>query len=221
MARPNEPDRARRALDAAEHQRRIIAQRLHDEAIPTLLTAAQDLRDARAALPDQPPAALEAIDRAAELLALSVTQLRRTAIDLRPVSPVRLDLGESVALLAVQAAEVGHLRCNAHVDPDAAVADVPAAVAIIRELLANVVRHAKARSASVEVIPIPGRLSRIIVADDGIGLSQTRVRRAVAEGHIGLSLVAERVDELGGRFNLARNAERGTTVTIELPALDR
>jgi two-component system NarL family sensor kinase len=221
LGRPKESRYARQALDAAEEQRKIVARRLHDETIPALLTAAQELRDARAALPKGAPAARDAIERGAAFLDVGLNQLRQMASDLYPVAPIGLDLSDGVRLLAKQAAERGHFRCDVRVRPDAAGVDVPPALAIIRELLSNVAKHANARSASVEIVPIPGGLVRITVADDGIGVSHASMRRAAADGHIGLSLAAARAEELGGRFSIARNADGGTTVLVDLPALDR
>lgn len=219
MIRRTDPEYTNPELDVASRQRRMIAQRLHDEAIPTLLTAAQAVRDARTALPDDPRAALEAIERAADLLVVGTSQVRETTIDLRPVAPLGLSLRDGTRLLATQAIERGHFHCGVRVDPEAAVADTPAALAIIRELLANVARHSNAHLAKVVVAPIPGDLVRITVEDDGVGISKARMRRAFAEGHVGLSLVAARVQDLGGRFDVARRKEGGTRATIELPAL--
>jgi signal transduction histidine kinase len=199
-------------------ERTRLAQRLHDDAIPTLLTAAQSLRDARAALGDEPSPALEAIHTAAALLTVSVNQLRETAADLVPAAPAGLGLEEGVQLLAKRAAERGGFEYKVRVDGDFSRVDTQAALTIIRELLTNVERHAHANCVSVEVAQIPRGGVRITVSDDGTGLSKARMREAVAEGHIGLLLVAARVEELGGTFDIARAAGRGARLTITLPA---
>jgi signal transduction histidine kinase len=169
-------------------------------------------------LSDEPSAALEAIDVAAAHLTVAVDQLRETAVDLLPIAPIAPGLEDGVQLLAEQASARGNLDCQVRIDPDTQGVDTQTALTIIRELLRNVERHAQATCASVEVAPGPGRGVRIIVADDGVGLSKGRLRKAVVEGHLGLSLVAARIKQLGGTLDILPNPGGGTRVTIDLPA---
>jgi two-component system NarL family sensor kinase len=160
------------------------------------------------------------MENAAALLAVSVRQLRETASDLWPTALVGVDLGEGVQLLVKQISERGSIECDVRVDSGARVVDDRAVLAIIRELLSNVARHARARSASVEVAPFGSDRVRVTVTDDGIGLSRARMREAIAEGHIGLSLTAARVEDLGGSLEIRGNPDRGTTLVVDLPALE-
>jgi signal transduction histidine kinase len=58
---------------------------------------------------------------------------------------------------------------------------------------------------------------RLVVRDDGIGIPDPLPR---AEGHLGLTLLRTSTVELGGSLE-ARGSDRGTTVTIDLPAPSR
>jgi signal transduction histidine kinase len=168
-------------------------------------------------LTDEPSAALEEIDTAVALLAVAVDQLRGTAVDLLPTAPIALSLEDAVRLLAEQASERGNLECEVRIHPGTEGIDTQAALTIIRELLRNVETHAQATCASVEIAPRPPRGIRIIVADDGVGLSKAQLRMAVAEGHVGLSLVAARIEQLGGTLEIDPNLGGGTRLTIDLP----
>jgi signal transduction histidine kinase len=78
------------------------------------------------------------------------------------------------------------------------------ALAVAREALSNVARHAKASKAEVDVATVDGFLV-LRVTDDGLGVPQDSVRRS------GLGNLADRAAELGGDFTV-RPAEGGGTV---------
>ncbi len=80
-----------------------------------------------------------------------------------------------------------------------------------RELLFNVVKHARVDTARVEVATHEGQL-RLVVRDEGVGVS------AEGESGIGLAHAARRLESLGGGLEVAGNPGRGTAVTAWLPA---
>jgi signal transduction histidine kinase len=55
------------------------------------------------------------------------------------------------------------------------------------------------------------------VADDGAGIASGREREALAEGHIGLAIAAERVAAVGGALALERLPGGGTRARAVLP----
>lgn len=78
-------------------------------------------------------------------------------------------------------------------------------VAVVREGLSNAARHAKASSVGVTV-SVDEKEVRIIVSDDGVGLSPSRARRS------GLANLAARARRHGGGFELARGEQHGSVV---------
>ena len=84
---------------------------------------------------------------------------------------------------------------------------VPDLLAVIRELVTNVVRHASARRVTVTVSA--GNKVRVVVADDGIGLSAVTVRS-------GLANLADRAERRGGRLT-ATGGPAGTEVRWMVP----
>jgi two-component system NarL family sensor kinase len=91
-------------------------------------------------------------------------------------------------------------------------------LAIVRELLTNVVKHAHATRVSVDVRSISTGATRITVKDNGVGLPPSRIREALSEGHVGLALVGARAEALGGTFSVTAKQERGTAATVVLPS---
>ncbi|UPK72395.1 sensor histidine kinase [Chitinophaga filiformis] len=84
---------------------------------------------------------------------------------------------------------------------------------IIMELTSNIIRHAKASAATIQLLYYPDYLE-IVVEDDGVGLPVTPGR---AQG-LGLSGVRSRVKSLGGKLHLDSGIS-GTTFIIHIPVI--
>lgn len=92
-----------------------------------------------------------------------------------------------------------------------------AAYYVASEALTNVVKHARASAAEVELRLTEGLLV-IDVRDDGVGQTTgATVLAGPPEGH-GLAGLRDRVEALGGRITTTTRAGGGTTLTASLPA---
>jgi signal transduction histidine kinase len=105
----------------------------------------------------------------------------------------------------------------------------------LEEMLGNLLDNAcKWASEQVSIVAsasvTPGRL-RIVVADDGPGLSDEQKKRVLERGErldeskpgsgLGLGIVREIASLYGGTFSLGRSQAGGLSVELDLPALDR
>jgi signal transduction histidine kinase len=84
-----------------------------------------------------------------------------------------------------------------------------AAFYLVSESLANVAKHARASSASVDVARGEGQVL-VEVVDDGIGGADTEVGT-------GLRGLADRVEALGGRLQVWSPRGGGTRLLAEIP----
>jgi signal transduction histidine kinase len=92
----------------------------------------------------------------------------------------------------------------------AASADVRAEVlAVLREALSNVVRHASASAVSVVVRAGGGRLT-VTVSDNGIGVAEETARS-------GLVNMRDRATRHGGSFDVRRAQPTGTIIEWSVP----
>jgi PAS domain S-box-containing protein len=98
---------------------------------------------------------------------------------------------------------------SAHVDHDCSIT----LYRILQEALTNISRHARAKSVVIEITH-EGDSIRLLIEDDGIGISEKDMQRNDAWGLIGMR---ERVDSLRGRFDIKSATGRGTRLTVYLP----
>lgn len=83
---------------------------------------------------------------------------------------------------------------------------------IIREALANVVRHSHARHVRIELRQTQQGEISVIVEDDGIGLSPA----SVEENHYGLAIIRERASTIGAQLSIETIRPHGARVHLSL-----
>ncbi|WP_078908448.1 sensor histidine kinase [Streptomyces vietnamensis] len=194
-------------VDTAAADLRRIERDLHDGAQARLVALAMGLGLAKEKLLEDPEAAAAMVDEAHGEVKLALQELRDLARGIHPA--VLTDRGLSAALSSVSA------RCTVPVKVNVDLAERPAeaiegiAYFTVSELLQNVSKHARARSASVEVWRAGGRLM-LQVRDDGAG-------GARFDGGTGLAGLAERLGAVDGVLVLDSPDGGPTTVTAELP----
>lgn len=81
---------------------------------------------------------------------------------------------------------------------------------IVREAVANVVRHSQASRAEVSLSISSAGLIRINIDDDGVGMKNSQAR---THRH-GLIIMQQRAHELGGKFRVETNHLGGTRITV-------
>jgi signal transduction histidine kinase len=147
------------------------------------------------------------VDELEQELRTAIGELRDLAHGIRPA--VLTDQGLPFALAGL-ARRAGvrvalDMRLTERLDP----AIEAAAYYVVSEALQNVVKHGGGAGARVSIVHQPGRLV-IDVADDGPGGATIRTGG-------GLRGLADRVEAVGGRFNVHSPAGRGTHLHAEMP----
>lgn len=205
----------RHIITAQEAERKRIAMELHDESGQTLTALLFSLRALANETDDEnmQKALLAIRDETADTL----TRLRSLAVELRP--PALDELGIEAALEKL----VADYRRKHAVDIELActVEAVPgdveslAVYRIVQECLTNIVRHSQATRALIRLTA--GARIVLYVKDNGIGITQERIRAARRENHLGIYGISERVRLLAGRMELSAEPPEWTTVyRIEL-----
>ena len=194
-------------IDAEDQGRRRIAQLIHDDSLQTLLAANQELIEAA-------PGRAQ-VQRAHEVVAATIARLREAMMALHPVTLEQGGLEQALGAVARQAARQGGFEIRIEVEPEALGAEDELLLSIARELLTNAAQHAGAEQVSVALRRVGGELE-LEVIDDGRGIEEGRRDEALAEGHIGLASVHERVRAASGEFEL-ESSPAGTRAVAHLP----
>jgi two-component system NarL family sensor kinase len=194
-------------MDAEDQGRRRIAQLIHDDSLQTLLAANQELIEAA-------PGRAQ-VQRAHEVVESTIGRLREAMMALHPVTLERGGFEMAVGAVARQAARQGGFEVSLELEPEAIGHEDELLLSVARELLTNAARHAGAEHVSV-ALRRNGDAIELEVTDDGAGMPPGRRDEALADGHIGLASVNERVRAADGDFELD-SSSAGTRVLTRLP----
>ncbi|MHB8659827.1 MAG: sensor histidine kinase [Solirubrobacteraceae bacterium] len=197
------------AVAAEERTRRQVADALHDHAIQNLLTARQDLVDARAGDPG-------ASERAEVALQLALDQLRNVVRELHPLLLDRLDLPHALETIADQQARRGGYQVRVETDPRAVGTHDELIAALAREFLANAATHADASRVTLQLAYHDDAIV-LDVADDGCGFTPDQQAGALRDGHIGLASSRERVEACAGTLTVTSHSGEGTRIRCAIP----
>lgn len=195
-------------IGAEEHERRRVATMLHDGPVQQLLLARSRLGRAAATGAEDVRAAGEAVSEA-------IGQLRGTMQDLHPYVLDFAGLGPALETAGDRAMPDG-MRCDVEVAREATGFHDQILYAVARELLVNAAKHADGERVTVQV-ERAGDVLELRVRDDGCGFADARRRESLLEGHIGLASCAQRVEALGGRFDVRSAPGAGTDVRVIMP----
>jgi len=202
VAARSQQDRSRLAM---LEDRDRIARDMHDHVIQRLFATGLSLQSASRLA--EHPVVRTRLDEAVDNLDAAIKDIRHTIFELHRAKPTR-ELGEEIAELVRESAQTlgfaPDLTLDGHLD--ALTADLEAdLVAVVREGLANVVRHAQASCVSVLVAVTSDGTIQVEVADDGVGVSPAVVQS-------GLANLRQRAESRGGSLTLAARRPRGTAL---------
>jgi len=202
-----------RLVTAVEDERRRLRNELHDGLGPTLAAVASRIDTARLVAGKRPEDADRALGQARAELTGMLAEVRRLVYGLRP--PALDDVG-LVGAIRQQVDGLQAPGLDVRVEAADYLPELPAAVEvaalrIVSESLANVVRHASASHCVVTLACPPDGPLVATVSDDGVGIGPE-----VTAG-VGLVSLRERASELGGRCTVTAGPGGGTVVRAELP----
>lgn len=204
---------------AEERERRRIAAELHDEVGQTLAYLTMRLTSLQRLLSS--PEALAILTEIRELIARSIQEIRSLTFQISPPLLYEVGLGAALESLAESFQEKYGFRVTV-TDASAPLSldeDIRVTLyQIVRELLANVAKHAAASRVAVTVETSGERLV-VGVEDDGNGFDAagSAVRRP-RDGGFGLFNIRQRIARMGGEFVIDSTVGGGTRVAIDVPA---
>lgn len=197
------------AIQVEERERRRVAAELHDDALQTLLAARSDIVEGL-------QGDAEALASAHDSVAETVRKLRELMARMTTPAATETPVGEAVAELAASVERRTGAAGRVEVAPELADQPDGVVVAIARELLVNVAKHARATRFEVRLARTDPSRVTLEVLDDGIGMANVNRTELLRDGHLGLRLLEERVRARDGELHFDARAGGGTRVVVNL-----
>jgi two-component system sensor histidine kinase UhpB len=208
--------------DRVEMERIQLAQDLHDGAVQDLHSIQYQL----SALQSKHNGDLQKkIETVMETVQKVRSELRRISYDLRPPTLSRFGLAKSIRRHAEEFEEK-HPEIDFQLNLDGGGSLLPeeirlALFRIYQQAVGNVLQHSSASKVKISLI-FEGSTVIFRIEDDGIGFSPpTRWITMVRKGHYGLAGSKERVNNLGGTFEVFSKPGEGTVITVTIPKVIR
>jgi two-component system sensor histidine kinase DegS len=208
------------ATKAQEEERKRISHELHDDTIQALVVLSRQL-DALSSdkgLSEENRLRLEELWQKTDDILKGV---RRLSQDLRPAALDRLGLLPALEWLASNVTEYSGIPTKVNVVGEESRLPEEVTIALFRitqEALRNVWRHSGATSAEITV-EFDESKTRITVSDNGKGFQlPENIGDLAKDGKLGLAGMQERAQLVGGTLTVQSQPDKGTSITVELPA---
>ena len=204
------------SIQVQEKEREQIGKELHDN-INQILAAAKLYLDI-ASKDDDMETRLEALEKSQRNLNLAMEEIRQLSQTLVAPSLGGVGLDQALRKLLENFPLSASLKLD--LDTSAYGEDIAddgiklTCYRIAQVQLNNIIKHAHAKNAWVELSRIPGRFT-LKIKDDGIGFDPTK-----KSGGIGLRNIRNRVSFYNGTVHVDSAPGKGCTLTINIPLLE-
>ncbi len=205
-------------FEAVLEERNRIAREIHDTVIQGCASTSALLEAVVSLDLDESGPGRALLDSARDQVRETINEARRAVWDLRQKGTTPPGLCPLLDQMTKQMSQVSHVAVEFEasgrpVALDDTVAHVVLMVA--REAVSNAVRHAQPQAVRVGVHFAAGSV-RLQVVDDGRGFDSEEAFTTRA-GHFGLVGMRERVEGVGGRFEVKTSPGDGTALLMEVP----
>ena len=210
--------RMRRSFALVFEERARLAREIHDTLAQGFVGISYQLDALSLKLNGDLDVARQHLSLARKMVRHSLTEARRSVMDLRTSELEGKDL--PAALTAAARQWVAGSPVEVQVATSGSKEGLPAdleqnILRIAQEAVANSLKHAKARTIRVD-LEVEHYCVRLRVKDDGVGFEPSGTFSLIG-GHFGLVGMRERAERLGGKLALASQPGSGTQVEVTVP----
>jgi signal transduction histidine kinase len=215
---------------AAIEERNRLARELHDAVTQTLFSASLVAEALPAAWEKDPPEGRRLLQELRSMSRGALSEMRTLLLELRPAALAETRLDDLLRQLGEATSGRAGIPVTVKAEvPTVLPADVHIAFyRIAQEALHNVIKHARARHAVVRLYCVgdepstqdqdvaglegisTGRIFLLAISDDGRGFCPAQV----PHGRLGLGIMQERAQAIGGLLVVESQPGHGTQVTI-------
>lgn len=204
-----------RAVESSMLERRRIAADLHDGVVQDLAGTSFAIAAAAETASDTSPELAKDLRSASVGTRRSLQSLRSLLVDIYPANLKSQGLEAALVDLLAPAASMG-IQTDLTVtgDVDRSLDTTALVYRVVQEAVRNVFRHAEACTVDVSV-SANHESTVATVVDDGRGF---RTSNGSPDGHLGLRLLTDLVDDAGARLLVESSPGAGTSIRLEIPA---
>lgn len=202
-----------------QDERKRIAATLHDGVAQTMQAVNLGLKSVRQMISNEQQQATEIINRIIGNTADVIDELRHISHDLRPIFLERMGLEEAIQHHCKELNLNSTIRCqlagnNQRIEM--LEQNKEQSFLSFREALNNAIRHARATRIEISMNFIAHDSFSIQIRDNGVGFN-TDDTFQLPSG-LGLSMISERMQSIGGHAEIQSSPGAGTLVTLVTPA---
>jgi len=201
---------------ATVEERARLARELHDSVTQSLFSLNLTLRAARRVLERDPSSAMQLLDNVHELAQGSLAEMRALIFELRPQALENEGLTSALQKHADAVRARSGLKVHLKVTGERRlpIAHEEALYQIAREALHNVVKHARAGEAWID-LDLSGNDVLLSIRDNGRGFDLPTLRQG-GGSHIGTSTMQERARAINGHLEIESASAKGTRVSVRV-----
>jgi signal transduction histidine kinase len=206
-------------LTAAEERNRL-ARELHDSVTQTIFSMNLTAESARILLERDPSKVVTQLNRLQELSKDALTEMRSLISHLRPKAVAKEGLIPALRRhIAVRQQQDGltvalYLEGYREGERQLVPETEEGLLRVVQEALNNVVKHAQTDRAEIRLC-LKDAMVSLSIEDPGVGFDPAGI--SLGTSHLGLTSMRERVQALGGTFEIESQAQVGTRIKVEVP----
>jgi PAS domain S-box-containing protein len=204
---------------AEERERMRIAMGLHDDVAQKIVMSKFRLQVLKESLPNSNMK--KSLDKECILMDDILDDIRSLTFELSDIPLKEISFESALkSWLKSEIQEKAGLKCEFSPGSDKPELDEDIKVILfkaVRELLTNIVKHARARTVRVGITTCDAKIA-ITVQDDGVGFDVGKLGLPSGDkGGFGLFNIRERLEYIGGQFEIESSPGKGTRIVIKSP----
>ncbi len=204
-------------VEGQEKERQLVAEDLHDNLGSALATLKLHIENLRQSLDKKKVDPEKLLDKAEDLIEEAYQKVRSIAHAKNSGVIANQGLLVAINLMAekVSAAnsieiDVIHFGLEKPLENSLEIS----LFRIIQELTTNVIKHANAKHATINISQDQEGIT-LLVEDDGIGMKTSQIKSTQG---MGLHSIETRVEHINGSFTIDSTPTKGTTIIIQIPS---
>jgi two-component system sensor histidine kinase DegS len=208
-----------RIIEAQERERQQLSRQMHDGPAQSLTNLILQAEICERLFDTQPERARAELANLTESVAGTFQKVKSFILNLRPMMLDDLGVVPTLRRYVDSFSDNSGVRANLTVTGKERRLASHKEVTIFRlaqQLLNNAVDHGHASSVQIS-LDIGDELARVSVEDNGSGFDLTESLTSPDVERLGLAMMRERVEMLGGQIRFDSGLGRGTKISFELP----